>query len=163
MSVLANIRAKLVELLEGTAAGGIRMPAAGAFAIVGDDALVQQADAADDSPRPVYIGAGTSVYDATLPSDVSGNYHWEARTIPIFVLYAYSPDHTKIQRDSLMDDDERAIKRVLSEPLNLALVTDWAKAYVETTREEQRDAQDVAALKILRADVTIAYREDWST
>jgi hypothetical protein len=163
VSVLRDIRDKLVELLEGTAVSGVRMPAAGLFAVVGDDHEVQQAEAADASPRPVYVEAGYAVSDPTLPSDVSGDYHWEARAIPVWVAYAYNPDDDTNERDGYMDDDEMAIKRVLSDPLNCALVAGWGKSTVDVTRQnDQRDPDGVVAVKWLLATVQVAYREDWS-
>ena len=165
MSTLRDIRAMLVQLIEGTAAGGVRMPAAGLFAVVGDDHLVQQADAADASPRPVYIEAGYAVGDQTIPSDVSGNYYWKARAIPIWVPYAYSPDDGPVGRDSVMDDDEDALERALVEPMNLGpLVDGWGKSAWSCSRENaERDAEGVAAIRWLSAVLTIAYREDWET
>ena len=161
MSVLSDIRTKILELLAGTAAGGIRMPAVGRFLVVGSDVDVQQADPMNPSPRPCYLMAGGEVPDPTIPSDVAGDYHWEARALPLVVAYAYSPEDTPIERDSLMDDDELSIKRVLMEPLNLALVAGWGKCRVEATRSEIRDAQMVDAVKLLSCTVTITYREDW--
>jgi len=163
VSVLRDIRAAIVTLVQGSAVGGIRMPAAGLFLVVGDDVEVQQADAADSTPRPVYLGAGSEVADPTIPSDVSGDYHWEARMLPMWILYAYDPSHTVVQRDSLMDDDERAIRRVLMEPLNIALTTNWAKCIVDSARSEIRDDEGVAALKVLSLSITVVYREDWAT
>ncbi len=165
MSTLRDIRAKLKELIEGTAAGGIRMPAEGLFAVVGDDHLVQQADAADDAPRPVYIEAGYATTDPMLPSDVSSDQRWKARAIPIWVPYAYSPDHTVVQRDSIMDDDEDALERCLVEPLNLdPLVPGWAKSLWTCTREGgERDKDGVVAIRWLSITLTIAYAEDWTT
>jgi hypothetical protein len=162
---LGDIRAKLVELIQGTAAGGERMPAAGRFLVVGDDHLVQQADAADDTPRPVYIEAGYEVQDPTLPSDVSGDMMWKARVIPIWVPYAYSPDHTVVQRDSIMDDDEDILERVLREPLNLSpLVAGWAKSRPAVNRQDSdRDADGVVAIRWLSIMLAIAYQEDWAT
>ena len=92
MSVLRDIRSALEALIEGTAAGGIAMPTVGDFQVVGDDHQVQQADAADPTPRPVYVEAGRAVSDPTLPSDVTGSYRWKARAIPIWVPYAFNPE-----------------------------------------------------------------------
>lgn len=163
MSVLRDIREMIADLLEGTAVGGVRMPTAGLFAVVGDDHEVQQAEAADSTPRPVYVEAGYAVPDATLPSDVSGDYHWESRAIPVWVAYAYNPDDSVTERDGYMDDDEMAIKRVLSDPLNCALVAGWGKSAVDVTRQnDQRDTDGVVAIKWLLATVQVAYREDWT-
>ena len=161
MSTLSDIRTAMAEIIEGTLAGGVRLPTAGRFAVVGDDAVVQQADAST-TPRPVYVGAGAHVDDPTLPSDVSGDYHWEAREIQVSVLYAYTPDLVEIAADQVLDDDEAMLKRGLSEPLNIATVTGWGKCVVRTMREAQRDAQQVEAIKVLTLICSIAYREDWS-
>jgi hypothetical protein len=140
------------------------MPAAGLFAVVGDDHLVQQAEASDASPRPVYIEAGYSILDPTLPSDVSGDYRWKARSIPIWVPYAYSPIDAVLGRDTAMDDDEDALERVLSEALNCALVAGWGKARCDVTREGgERDSDGVIAIRWLAITLAIAYREDWNT
>lgn len=159
MSVLADILTRIEALIEGSYAPAVRPIAAGTFEVVGDDHAVQQ-PLATTTAIPVYIELEREVEDPTVPSDVSGDYHWEAREIPIYVRYAYSPDDTGTARARTAADAEVTLKRVLLEPLNFC--AGWARCQIVASRTPDEDNQGVQAIRWLVLTLTITYRESFA-
>jgi len=161
MSVLATIIGELEQLMEGTEALATRPIPAGKFTIVGlNPDVIKTRSIAD--PRPAYIALGEDVGDATLPSDVSGDYHWQSRAITISTAYAVRPTVTAPVLLSTISDDERLVRRCLEEPLNLALIDGWGKCSVSVSHSLQRLEDNVSAILWVVYNLQIAFREDWS-
>jgi hypothetical protein len=160
MSVLSNIRAGIVALLEGSA-GVDRTIAVGKYSVVGEDFEIQQARSVAD-PRPVYFEEDQEWEDDSLPTDVAGDFYYRSLEIPVYIGYGYSPDDSDIDRAQDIDDDEALAIRCFTYPLNWALTTGWCGCEVVATRVPIRDAAGVIAIMFNRLALRISFREDYS-
>ena len=160
MTVMADIVTAVEKLLDGTLVPDRAIPV-GRFSVVGDDHDWEQAPP-DQAPYPCYIEDGEETEDETMPSDVSGDYHYTAKILTIYIGYGFNPDDDATDRTEVMVDDAMAIRRCFIDPLTWAEVTGWVGAEVKISPESIYDADGVVAIKYNVVTMMVSFREDLS-
>lgn len=170
MSVVTDIRERIIELMEGAVDTDRAIPV---DRFVHVDEAAEAIPEHDAAPYPFEIpvdGEWTQPLD--VASTLSGAQVWGGKRIMIRVLYseeaAYRSHVSSEARVATIDDDYAVIRRTIGYPRSYDGVTGYAGSVVHEGRitriinQGEVDRGQSGAMLVLEIPVDLTYREDYS-